>query len=131
MAKDTTLKLLEDFAICFPECVIIALADVSTGLVLASSGQPGTAQEHVDAIGEKASSAFQNAATGIAELILSKHGYLDSRVVVSFSDRGVLNVFVSRHAGQEALCIVFDKQIQDAQVLRRAADLMDSLLDEP
>ena len=118
---------LDQFRRSFPECVIVSLADLSTGMVLAASTRSEQPQEVLDALCGEAVRAI---ARGDTALVARLFGASDSatpttRILISSDD---LRCFVAAEPPhQEALCMVFDSEVALISATIAATEFLSSL----
>lgn len=121
-------KELADFRKRFPACVIVAFADLSTGMVLASETRSKVTQEKLDALCE---AAFQGLTGRVPTAILqefSQDGQLSLNTSV-VAHREATQCFIRAPApAQEALCLVFDAPFDLAGVIDAGASLLDQIM---
>ena len=123
-------KELADFGERFPACVIVAFADLSTGMILASDTRTKVTQEKLDLLCE---AAFQGVTGRVPTAILqefSQYGHLTiSKNVVSQS--GTTQGFIRAPApAQEALCLVLDGECAPCDIMTAAEELLTQIMAE-
>ena len=127
MADVTIGEELMAFRDRFPDCVVVAFADLSTGMVLAASTQEKTTQEKLDALCED---AFAHLVGSASRAVATELGLGDApwpRSLVTATETCLTCLLHAHPPAREALCLILrDYETLDC-VLRDAGQLLDRI----
>lgn len=111
----------------FPDCVVVAFADLSTGMVLAASTEEKTTQEKLDALCEE---AFGHLVGSASMAVATEFGSGDApwpRSLIIASERCLSCLLHAHPPAQEALCLILRDHEALEHVLKDAGALLDRI----
>ncbi|MEM6594194.1 MAG: hypothetical protein AAF672_05340 [Pseudomonadota bacterium] len=112
----------------FPDCMIAAFADLSTGMVLSASHQSTLRQEHLDALCATGSDMLQGeTSSAIVDGLAHTAGRpIVESILLNPNEVGVF--LAAPDLGVDALCCACKPGIEIGQFLERAKDTFETIL---
>lgn len=130
MTKVTISEELAEFRAGFPGCFTVAFADLSTGMVLASSTSEKTTQERLDALCERATTCLSSAETAGFVVAFGRDRTCQPTLAWQ-AELGRVHCFIKLpHPAAEALCCVASMDVPLDKLSTDAAYLLTRLASE-
>ncbi len=102
----SVLECLQSVAAAYPQARVVAFADLSSRMVLASAGSQNLTQEHLDSLCREAGASF---ADPLATLAIEAFGEAQGAIVIV---PDAVKLFLrAGHEGSDALCCICDHGI--------------------
>lgn len=102
----------------FPDCMTVAFADISTGMVLASSSQEHLNQEHLDALCATAADMLSGETAQRVSTVFEGDAPIQHAIIFERAEVGLF--LKSLHAPNEVLCCACGSGIDLVAFLRHA-----------
>ena len=111
----------------FPDCVVVAFADLSTGMVLAASTEEKTTQEKLDALCEGAFGHLVGRASMAVATELGAGEAPWPRSLVTATETSLACLLHAHPPAQEALCLILRDYETLDRVLQDAGEMLDRI----
>ena len=124
MAQVTVRDQLDGYADRFPGCQVVILADLSTGLALATNSDARMPQENVDSICVRAAQTIDDNETAVVDRLFSRFGQGARWATVLVEPEGKVCAVTRDFSEDEALCIFANGDIPLSSALIEARNLL-------
>ncbi len=102
----------------FSDCMTVAFADISTGMVLSSSSQDHLNQEHLDALCATATDMLSGDTARRISTVFDDASDVQQAIIFEATEIGIF--LKSAHGSSDALCCACRPSIDLAEFLRHA-----------